>query len=238
MVVSAVADVVRRGLGAGLVVVALLVAAPAPASAAAADLPAPQHEPEEANEAVDEILRRPELRQPAESISERVQRWVFERLGRLVDAMFESGGATLLGWLVAALGLAAIVFFAVRLSRGVLRDPGVVRSAPVVPRRSPTDWRADAETHEAAGQWRAALRCRYRALVADLAARGLVEEVPGRTAGEYRHEVTRSVPAAAPDFSDATGLFELAWYGDHPTGPGENERFRELANRVLSGAGR
>jgi hypothetical protein len=51
-----------------------------------------------------------------------------------------------------------------------------------------------------------------------LAARGLVEEVPGRTAGEYRREVGRAVPAAAADFAGATELFEVAWYGRSDTG--------------------
>src|SRR4029450_4451834 len=60
---------------------------------------------------------------------------------------------------------------------------------------------------------RAALRSRYRALAPDLASRGLVEEVPGRTAGEYRRQVGRALPEAATDFAGATELFEVAWYG-------------------------
>jgi hypothetical protein len=104
--------------------------------------------------------------------------------------------------------------------------------------RPPTDWQAEALAHESAGEWREALRCRYRAMVAALAARGLIDEVPGRTSGEYRAVVTRSVPGAAPDFSGATELFERAWYGGKPTGPEDSARFRELSERVLVGAGR
>jgi hypothetical protein len=74
--------------------------------------------------------------------------------------------------------------------------------------------------------------------VADLASRGLVEEVPGRTAGEYRHQVEVNVPASAGDFDGATALFEAAWYGNRPTGPEEARRFRTLEGRVLAGAGR
>jgi hypothetical protein len=74
--------------------------------------------------------------------------------------------------------------------------------------------------------------------VADLAGRGLVEEVPGRTTGEYRAQVTRSVPAAAPDFSTASDLFERAWYGAADTGPEDAERLRQLSDRVLTGASR
>ena len=60
----------------------------------------------------------------------------------------------------------------------VLRSHGGARTA--------AQWRAEAAAHDAAGRWREALRCRYRALVAELAGRGLVEEIPGRTSGEYR----------------------------------------------------
>jgi hypothetical protein len=71
--------------------------------------------------------------------------------------------------------------------------------------------------------------------VADLAARGLVEEVPGRTAGEYRRQVDAVVPEVAPAFDGATSLFEGAWYGGRSTGAEEAARFRELEARVLSG---
>jgi len=128
------------------------------------------------------------------------------------------------------------VVVAVRYTRALRDGPGPAEVAP--PRLRPAvDWRADAAANEAAGHWRAALRCRYRALVADLAARGLVEEVPGRTAGEYRREVGVNAPAAAGDFDGATALFEAAWYGNRPTGPDEAQRFRALEGRVLTGAG-
>ncbi|MBV9410730.1 MAG: DUF4129 domain-containing protein, partial [Acidimicrobiia bacterium] len=95
------------------------------------------------------------------------------------------------------------------------------------------DWRAEAEAHERAGEWRQAVRCRYRALVADLAGRGILNEVPGRTAGEYRRELGDALPAASPQFAGATELFEGAWYGHRPTGEADAAHFRDLADRVL-----
>ena len=97
-------------------------------------------------------------------------------------------------------------------------------------------WRAEAEDHERAGEWRHALRCRYRALVADLAGRGVLDEIPGRTAGEYRSELAVAVPAAGPPFAGATELFERAWYGGRPTGAGDADRFRHLEAEVLEAA--
>src|SRR5919197_1551513 len=69
--------------------------------------------------------------------------------------------------------------------------------------------------------------------VAALVGRGLVEEVPGRTAGEYRGEVRRNAPGAAEAFSGATDPFERAWYGRAPTGADDASHFRDLAGRVL-----
>jgi hypothetical protein len=70
-------------------------------------------------------------------------------------------------------------------------------------------------------------------LVTELIERDLVDDVPGRTAGEYRAEVDAGLPAAAPAFSEASDLFELAWYADAPTGTDENRRIRGLTDQVL-----
>lgn len=205
-----------------------------------AELVVPERDADDARRAIDAILARREFDEDQRTWLERARDWVFERIGDLIDALSGagSGGAgTLVAWAVALVLTGLAVWLAVRLTRTWSRTP----PSPALPapgaRRSAADWRADAEAAEAAGDWRLALRCRYRALVADLAARGLVEEVPGRTAGEYRRQVDRNVPGAAPDFSGATELFEAAWYGGRASGPEEATRFRQLADRVLTGAG-
>jgi hypothetical protein len=201
----------------------------------ASDLPRPTTGGDAVREAADRILARPEFDEDQRSLLERARDWVFDRLDDLLGELGGGGGGELLGWaLVAALTLAAIVF-AVRFTRGARRDPGVAPGRPLVPRRTAAEWRAEAEAHEAAGRWRPALRCRYRALVADLAARGLVEEVPGRTSGEYRRQVDVALPEVAPAFDGATSLFEGAWYGGRATGADDAARFRELEARVLAG---
>jgi hypothetical protein len=76
------------------------------------------------------------------------------------------------------------------------------------------------------------LRCRYRALAAQLVARKVVPDIPGRTVGEHRADVRAAAPAAAPSFDEAAELFESAWYGDQPTGADENARFRAMSDTV------
>ena len=67
--------------------------------------------------------------------------------------------------------------------------------------------------------------------------RGVLRDVPGRTAGEFRIELAETEPALTEPFAAASGLFEDAWYGDAPTGPDDAARFAELADTVQRGAG-
>ena len=200
---------------------------------ASSDLPAPSRDPDEARRAVREVLAKPEYRSVHRSLPELVVDWVVTQIGRLIVALSGTGTGSLIGIGVLLLVLAGIAVLVVRFSRGMTADPEAAAARYAPPGRSAADWRAEAEAHERAGEWRQAVRCRYRALVADLAGRGLVEEIPGRTAGEYRGEVRRSVPAVADDFASATELFELAWYGGRQTGPPQASSFRALAERVL-----
>jgi Domain of unknown function (DUF4129) len=159
--------------------------------------------------------------------------WLLEMIGRLLGALAGSGAGGILGLVLLALVLVGVGVLVARFSRGLTPSPEVAAVVPGGRRRTAAEWRAEAEARERVGAWREAVRFRYRALVADLAARGLVEEVPGRTAGEYRREVGRTAPAAAPDFAGATELFEVAWYGRADTGPRETAQLRDLSDRVL-----
>jgi hypothetical protein len=196
----------------------------------------PVRDPQEVREVVREVLSRPEFRPPERSLMERLLDWVLEAVGRLLAALGGSGAGGIVGLVLLALVLVGVGILAARFSRELTPSPEVAAAAVGGRRRSGAEWRAEAEAQERAGAWRDAVRSRYRALVADLAARGLVEEVPGRTAGEYRREVGRALPAAASDFAGATELFEVAWYGRADTGAREAAHLRDLSDRVLQRA--
>jgi hypothetical protein len=197
----------------------------------------PVRDPDQVREVTREVLSRPEFRVPERSLLERVLDWVLEVIGRLLAALGGSGAGGIVGLVLLGLILLGVVVLAARFSRGLTPSPEVAAAVPAGRLRSAAEWRADAEAQERAGAWREAVRCRYRALVADLAHRGVVEEVPGRTAGEYRREVGRSLPDAAGDFAGATELFEVAWYGRADTGAREAAHLRDLSDRVLQRAG-
>jgi hypothetical protein len=197
--------------------------------------PWPAPTPAEAREATRQILSRSEFQPEPKSLYQRALDTVYGWLADLVEAVVGSGRGSLLAWAIVMATLAAIVYLVVRgLQSG--RRQRADREAVVVDldgRRPAVEWEAEAASQEAAGNWREGLRCRYRALIAVLARRGVVEEIPGRTAGEYRTTVRQTLPAGAPAFNDATDLFERAWYGGRSTGPDESAAFRSLAEQVV-----
>jgi hypothetical protein len=201
-------------------------------------------DPDEARRVAEEILSRPEYRPPRPSLLERVGRW----LGDLLDRIFPdfavggggSGAVNLVGWLlllVLLAGLIALIVWAVlRRTPRVKAEKSEAEPVRVVVDRSrePDEWRRLAAEHAAAGRWREALRCRYRALVGDLARRGRLDEIPGRTTGEERAQLAQSTPEAEPAFTPATELFDRVWYGDEPAGEAELTAFAALEDDVLT----
>lgn len=160
-----------------------------------------------------DVLSRPEYAEAAPSLAARVRGWIAEQLGRLLEALAGTDQASLLGSLVLVVVLLAVLVLAVRFARGLRPDPATPPVIADAVGRDPADWEADAEEHERAGRLREALRCRYRALVAELAAAGVVDEAPGRTSGEYLREVRARRPTAAADLAAVTASFDAVWYG-------------------------
>jgi len=205
----------------------------APTLAVLADLPQPTRPPGQVSGAVHRVLARPQYHYAGPSFLERIQHDVLDWVARVLSGVV---GAGVGAWVVVVFVVALVAFVAWRLAGGVTRDPGREVSLSAGRTRPATEWRAEAEAHERAGEWRLAVRARYRALVADLARRGVLDEVPGRTAGEYRAELGANLPAAAPPFAGATELFEGAWYGRRPTAEADATHFRQLADSVLEAA--
>lgn len=203
------------------------------------ELPVPVPGPEEVGDAADEILSRSEFRRPAPSIFERIEDEVTDAIGRAFESLLGSGAGTVLAWIVLGGAVALAVYFTNRFRRTVTPDrasgDGAGRMIELT--RSPSEWRAEADVAEAEGRWKDGLLARYRALVGSLVAAGVLDDVPGRTSGEYRIEVRARRPDARAAFDEATALFEQAWYGDEPTGPAERDRFVML-DLELTGARR
>lgn len=149
---------------------------------------------------------------------------------------FGGGIGTVVAWVVLAIAAAALAFVAYRYFKRRAPKVAKKRDVPItsVERgRSAREWNSDAERFEAAGEWKQAMRARYRLLVRELIDRGQLPDIVGRTTRELRLEIEQSAPAAADNFDAASTLFELPWYAAEQTGPDENQQFRELATKIL-----
>jgi len=199
---------------------------------AAAPLPVPRQDAATSRAKAASILSQRQF-QHSESWTTRVLHWIADHLGGGVSDLLRGGVGTFIAWLVVAAAIALVVLVIVLVRRTprlpVQEEDAAVR---VEVRRDARDWLAEAERLEAEGQWKAALRCRYRALTAKLVSKRLVRDLPGRTSGEYRDDLAVTVPQARDDFGAASELFERAWYGDRATGADESERFRAHAREV------
>jgi hypothetical protein len=182
------------------------------------------------------ILSEPQFRS-RESLLQRALDWLSARLSSLHLPRFLGG--TWQGYVVlAALVLLAgcVVYLGLKRLPARLRppraSPGVVAETPEL--LSPARWREEAERLAREGRFKEALRCRYRALVGELAARGLVEEIPGRTSGEYERLVRARSPEIGQHFSAATDLFERCWYGQEPAGEQQQQSMGRSCDKVVA----
>lgn len=216
-----------------------------PVQGAFAELPAPEPPADESRRRADDILARAEFQDPPESIGDRILRWILERLGELLEGLGMPGGsaagkgANPLAWLLLIVLVGVIIFLIARW-RGSLgsrrRDREPLFATELEAMRTATEWLHEAERFELSGQWKAALRCRYRALIGELIDRGVVRDLPGRTSGEFRVDVRRRASGLSAPFGEATDLFDAVWYGDRPTGEAQNRTFVRLAEEILAAA--
>jgi hypothetical protein len=204
----------------------------------AAPLPRPTQAPAATRAKAHDILNQAQFHASKPNVLQQALQWFQDRLRDLFGHLLSGGAPSLVAWLILGAIAAGVAFLLVRVGSTVQADPGagpagIVR---VEVRRTPAEWRAEAVSLEADGQWKAALRCRYRALIGELVARKVVSDLPGRTTGEYRAAVAARLPEASGEFAGASELFERAWYGDRPTGAAQSEQFQELAAGVVERA--
>lgn len=174
---------------------------------------------------------------PGLSIWQRVVNWLDRWHLSLGGGLALNG--SWLGYLVLALlACLAAVVLTLAVRRGFFRSlrspakPDGLTVSEDAELMTAAGWRRQADLLAAEGRYREALRCRYRALVAELAGSGVVEEVPGRTCGDYERLVGAAAPDVSPPFSRLTRVFELCWYGGEPSDAGGQRAFDEEAAAI------
>ena len=170
------------------------------------------------------------------SLWDTIWNWISRQIEKISDTADGSNGAwSQIGLVVLVIGVGAVAYFAIRGARGLTRESLVGRAFDDEEGRAPIDWRNDAEAYERRGDYRTAVRCWYRSLIAELAQRNVVRELAGKTAGEYRREI-RAVGAAElyEPCRRVCDVFELVWYGDFSVTASDAQLARTLVNEALN----
>ncbi len=172
---------------------------------------------EAARELARQELRRAEYRAAQPSLLRRL----LSAVGRFLDgALNAAAGAAPGGVLgVLALVLLFVGFVAVVLTRlGPLARARSGDGALFDGRRRLTaaQHRSLAEQAADEGRFADAIRERLRAVVRDLEARGVLDDRPGRTAGEVARDGGRALPGAADQLLRGAVVFDETWYGGRP----------------------
>ncbi|SEE25357.1 DUF4129 domain-containing protein [Jiangella alba] len=186
-------------------------------------------------------LARQELAKPSYErdtpIVTRVLRWLSEQLERVLEA------AT--GTLSTQLGLAIVVAIAVGfatlviLRAGPLAKRNAARSGAVLPgrRRSAAEYRAAADAAAGRGDWPAAVVERFRAVVAGLEERGVLDPRAGRTADEAAREAATllgDLPRPDGGMHAGARLFDGVRYGGAAATQADDLLLRELDDAVAA----
>jgi hypothetical protein len=195
-----------------------------------------QLDPSEIRRVTEEVVTRPAFDAAEPGLLQRFFWWALEQFVRLIELLSGGGGGAIVGTVIMVAAVGAVVIIAVVLLRRVRRDRGIDARVTGVGGRSAQDWHALARQAEAAGDWDAALRCGYRALLSELVAGGVTDEVVGRTARDYLHDVTDAAPAAEAPLTWMTSAFEATWYDRRPVAAEDLHAMRNAADEVRRAA--
>ncbi|TWD82160.1 uncharacterized protein DUF4129 [Kribbella amoyensis] len=169
---------------------------------------------------------------------QKVLEWIYDLFDGLVDPA--SGGN---GGLYMLIGLIALVVIVVLWRAGVLRTTRSTSTEAVFDTARPltaTQYRTQAEQEAAAGDYAAAVRSRFRACVAELTERTVLDERAGRTAYEAVADAAQVVPELRQRLQPGADVFTEVVYGNRPGTPeryaavvAADEAARKVSTRAL-----
>ena len=186
-------------------------------------------DPDEARRTAQDILSRPEYREPQPSLLDRAFEAVTDFLRRGFEALVGGGAGSLIGLVITGLVLALALWLLVRALGASRSRPDRRGAIDVVQGTSAPDdpavWDDEADRLAAAGDHRGALRCRYQAMVAALVRSGALQDATARTPAEIRRELDGRRGELNPLLASVTERFEAAWYGGRPVDAGTERSF-------------
>ncbi|MTV26830.1 DUF4129 domain-containing protein [Nitriliruptoraceae bacterium ZYF776] len=177
-------------------------------------LPPLDHDPGQLRELARTFVDDPRFQDAAPGVLDRVGEFLLRWLVRFLDAVAGAvGNAEVVAWGVVLVGVVVLALVVWRVLRGASRDRGGLDLTGAAVGRTATDWRAEALLHEADGRTADAVLAWYRAAVATLVERGVLDDVPGRTVRELDGELEVHAPDLAPLVAAAGAAVDRVWYG-------------------------
>jgi hypothetical protein len=165
-------------------------------------------------------LSKAAYRESGGSLIERAISKVLEWIGDLLDSLTGASPNGHAG-LTMLIGLVVLVIVVVLWRAGVLRTSHKTTQAvfDTAKPRTAAEYRAQSEREAASGDYALAVRSRFRACVAELTERTILDERPGRTAYEVVADAGRAVPTLREPLQPAALAFTEVVYGNRPGTP-------------------
>jgi uncharacterized protein DUF4129 len=187
---------------------------------------------DDARRAAEAELAKPEYQAAQPNPWERALSWVGQRLADLFNGAMKLTPGGALGLLV-LLAVVVLVVVVVRLRVGGLARASRVRRQVFEDHAlAARDHRRAAEEAAAAGDFAAAVRERFRAIVRELEERGVLDELSGRTADEAAREAGLRLPDSREALLSAASLFDAVRYGGQSASIVDYERLVALDQGV------
>jgi hypothetical protein len=165
-------------------------------------------------------------------------------LQRIVDLIIrilvqrDQGGGVNWGFLL-AVGILLVTIGLVVWRVGLPRWRPRRRDAAVAldSTRPAADYRALAEQHAARGDWAAAVRDRFRALVRELETQAILDVRPARTAWEAAYRASQLLPTCREALQAGAESFNAVVYGDRPADSATYQQMVAIEEQVTAAAG-
>ncbi|MEU0718457.1 DUF4129 domain-containing protein [Streptomyces lavendulocolor] len=181
-----------------------------------------------AREAAERELSDPKYHENDPNLIERALDALWDRIGRLLDSASNAAPGGVLGLVVIALVVLALVG-ALWWRLGTSRRQVITSDSLFGDRaRSAAEHRTTAEDHARAGRWNEAVQERMRAIVRSLEERTLLEPRPGRTADEAAAEAARPLSAHADELRAAARTFDDVTYGGRTADQPAYQRLKDV----------
>ncbi|MFI5709689.1 DUF4129 domain-containing protein [Kribbella sp. NPDC051620] len=175
---------------------------------------------EAAREAAKELAK-PAYGQAGDNVISRIIGHILDWIGDLLSNLTGQSTDGRAG-LAMLLGLIVLVVIVVLWRAGVLRTTRGTKGQAVFESDRPlgaSAYRSQSVEEAARGDYAAAVRSRFRACVAELTERTVLDERPGRTAYEAVADAGRVVPALREPLQPAALVFTEVVYGNRPGTP-------------------